>query len=78
MSNDSTSLEVRAIVAEILGLEEVLESASQETLTEWDSMAYLSIVSALEDTFEIDITEENINDFGSVEKIILKVLECKQ
>jgi acyl carrier protein len=77
MNNESISVKVRSIVAEVLALTEISEDASQENTPEWDSMAYISIVSVLEDEYEIEVNEDNIDDFGSIEKILTKVLNCK-
>jgi len=74
VNNKSISIEVRSIVAEILALSDISEDASQENTPEWDSMAYISIVSAIEDEYGIEISEDNIDDFGSIEEILRKVI----
>ena len=47
--------------------------SSQENTSEWDSIAYLSVISAKEEEFEIEITEKNINNFGSVKNILNEI-----
>ena len=44
-----------------------------ENTSEWDSLAYLSVISVMEEEFEIEITEKNINNFGSVKNILNEV-----
>ena len=43
----------------------------------WDSLAYMSIVSELELNYGIEITQENIQSFDSV-KSILSLLEVEK
>ena len=47
--------------------------SSQENTSEWDSLAYLSVIGLMEEEFEIEITEKNINNFGSVQNILNEV-----
>ena len=69
------SSQVRSIVAEALNLEfdEVSSTASQEEFSEWDSMTYLTILSNIEDKFNISISGENIDKFGSIPQIINEI-----
>jgi len=69
---------VYCIVGEVLNIENVPPDASQESIAEWDSMAYLSIVSRLEDDFDLDINQDNINNFGSIYNIVKEIEKCKQ
>jgi acyl carrier protein len=73
------SSQVRSIVAEALNLEfdEVSSTASQEEFSEWDSMTYLTILSNIEDKFNISISGENIDKFGSVPQIINEIIKWK-
>ena len=54
----------------VLNIKNINLQSSQENTSEWDSLAYLSVISAMEDEFEIEITEKNINNFGSVKNIL--------
>ena len=78
-NNQNISHQVQLIVAEALNLsiEEINPQASQENFIDWDSFAYLSIVSSIEDKFEISINEENIEKFGSIPDIVDVILKCK-
>jgi len=76
--DQAVSLRVQCIVADILkvDLNKVHLSASQNEFEEWDSMAYLAILSAVEDEFGVPISEENINNFGGIEQIIEEIKKC--
>ena len=71
---------MRSIVAEALnlGFEEVCSEAVQEEFSEWDSMAYLSILSNIEDEFEISVSQENIDKFRSIPQIINEINKCQK
>ncbi|MDA1061200.1 MAG: acyl carrier protein [bacterium] len=61
---------VKAILCEVLNLDTIDDHASRAMYPEWDSMAYLSVLSALEDEFQISITEDTINGFDSIPNIL--------
>ena len=77
-NNQKISYRVRLIVAETLNLtiEEVPPDAVQENFSEWDSMAYLTVLSIIEDEFGVSISEENIDKFGGVPQIIDEIKKC--
>ena len=79
-NNQILSSRVRSIVAEALNLEfeEVCSRAVQEEFSEWDSMTYLIILSNIEDEFDISISEENIDKFGSIPQIINEINKWKK
>ena len=74
-NNQNILYRVRLIIAEALNLsvEEVSPNAIQENFSDWDSMAYLSILSSIEDEFGISISQENIDNFGSVHQIMNEI-----
>ena len=61
------------LVSEILNIKQIDINSSQENTSEWDSLNYLSIISAIEEEFNIDITEKNINNFDSIKNIFNEV-----
>ena len=61
---------VKEVLRNELNLEAIEDDAKQEDYPEWDSLTYLRVVAALEDTFKIRITPENINKFNSVASIV--------
>ena len=71
-------LKVKEILCEVLCLDDINDLAEQEDYNEWDSMAYLSILSNFEEEFDICITQKNINSFNSVENIIQEILNGRE
>ena len=61
---------VKGIICDSLVLESVENNATQEMYSEWDSLTYMGIISKLEEEFEIQISEDNINHFDSISNII--------
>ena len=57
---------------------EVNKDSSTQNLSQWDSLAYMSILSEVEINYEVEITEENINDFDSIESIVNIVQKTNQ
>jgi len=81
LKNDQIlSSRVRSIVAEALNLDfdEVSSKSTQKEFSEWDSMAYLTILSYIEDEFDISISGENIDKFGSIPQIINEIKKWKK
>jgi len=68
-----TEQKVITLVSTALNVNSINLQSSQENTSEWDSLAYLSVISAMEEEFEIEITEKNINNFGSVKNILNEV-----
>ena len=44
--------------------------SSTDTLSEWDSLAYMSILSEIEVEYSLEITEDNIEKFNSISSIV--------
>lgn len=64
---------VKLIIKEILNLDNISDNAERRDYEEWDSLAYLSIVSAIEREFGVEIMPENINHFNSIPNIIKEI-----
>ena len=79
-NNQNISYRVQLIIAEALNLtiEEVPPEAVQKNCSEWDSMAYLSILSSIEDEFGVSVSEENIDKFGGVPQILDEIRKCQK
>ena len=73
MNYSETEEKVIAVVSNTLNVKNIDLQSSQANTSEWDSLAYLSVISAMEDEFEIEITEKNINNFGSVKNILNEI-----
>ena len=67
-----------AILTDVLNKDKINSETSQENTEEWDSLTYLTILTHLEKEFNIDINGKNINEFGSVKKIINQLKQCQK
>ena len=76
MKEDSNELiKIKEIICRVLNIDEIDDSAEQEDYIEWDSLAYLSIISELEVQFNINISSKNINNFDSIENILINTTQ---
>ena len=73
MNYSETEQKVITLVSTALNVNRIDLQSSQENISEWVSLAYLSVISAMEEEFEIEITEKNINNFGSVKNILNEI-----
>jgi len=78
MKNHEISKKVETLILEVLNIETLPINASTENIDEWDSLAYLSIVSKLEKKFKLKIYQENINKFNSIKNIVKEIELCKK
>ena len=78
MRKHEINKKVKALLLEILNVENLPLDASQENMAEWDSIAYLTIIARLEEKFKLKINQDNINNFGSFKNIIREIGLCKQ
>lgn len=78
MKNHEISKKVETLLLEVLNIETLPINASTENIDEWDSLAYLSIVSKLEKKFKLKIYQENINKFNSIKNIVKEIELCKK
>jgi acyl carrier protein len=72
MTNQNTQDSVRAIVADVLILDqgEVALDSTMETLPDWDSMATVQIVMKIETTFGVRLHYKDIADIRSVGDLV--------
>lgn len=73
MKYSKTEENVISIVSKNLNVKNIDLQSSQANTPEWDSLAYLSVLSAVEEEFAIEISQENINNFSSVQKILNEI-----
>lgn len=73
MNYYTTEEKIIAIVSNILNVKSIDLQSTQENTSEWDSLAYLSVVCAIEEAFAIEISQENINNFTSIQKILNEI-----
>ena len=64
-------VKLREILANALDIrsEELDDESSSDNISEWDSFAHMTIVAALEEEFEIDLTLEEIMKMQSLQKV---------
>jgi acyl carrier protein len=69
---------LRDLFCEVLGLppDRVGDATSPETTSEWDSLAAMNLVAALEETFGVELTTTEIMRMRSV-GIVRQVLRAK-
>ena len=70
MSNEHLTSRVIQIVKEITQADNVNELTDVSNLPNWDSLAYMSVVAAIEDEFNIQVNQDNVTEFDSVKKIV--------
>ena len=73
MKYSNIERKIITLLSNILNVKSIDLKSSQNDIPEWDSLAYLSIMSAVEEEFEIEITEKNINNFDSVKNILNEI-----
>ena len=73
LNYSETEKKVIAIVSNTINIKNIDIQSSQENTSEWDSLAYLSVVCAIEEEFAIEISQENINNFTSVKNILNEI-----
>jgi len=71
MSTDRERL--RYLLQSVLGIETISEHGRQDDYVEWDSLAYMSVVARVEDEFDVEVTAENIEAFGSIDTILKEI-----
>jgi len=66
---------VRQIVSDVFAvpLERVDATSSPETIEAWDSMQHLNLVLAVEDTFDLQFTPEEMELMRNVKQIVTVV-----
>jgi acyl carrier protein len=62
--------EIIKLVKEITKEDSVSIESSTDNCGAWDSLAYVSIVSAVEAKYGVEVNSNNINEFGSVRSLI--------
>jgi acyl carrier protein len=68
---------LKKVLSEILDLhiEDINDKTSQNNVEQWDSLKQINLVIALEEEFEIQITDDSIQeliDYKSIKEIVQK------
>lgn len=77
MTNDTIETQLRRVFSQVLGLAEetVDDATAPDNTTQWDSLAHLRLVMAVEEEFGITIPAEQIMDMISFKIARLMVEE---
>ena len=62
------------IVKTVTRCADVNSASSTENLQQWDSLAYMTILSEIELSYGVEITEDNIEQFNSIKSIVGLIL----
>ena len=73
MSFSKIEKKVMNIISNSLSNKSITLDSNQDNTDGWDSMAYLGILSEIEEEFEIQISEKNVNNFNSVKNILTEL-----
>ncbi len=73
MSFSKIEKKVISIISNSLNNKNINLDSNQENTDGWDSLAYLGILSEIEEEFKIQISEKNINNFNSVKNILIEI-----
>ena len=76
MKDKEINKKVINLISEVLNVKNLSSKSSQENTEQWDSLAYLSIIAKLENEFKIKKKKKNINNFGSIKKIVDEIKSC--
>lgn len=70
MNNPSNEDQVVAVFARVLGIDaaQVTDELHYNTIPQWDSIAHMSVVAALEEAFGVMIDMDDVIDMSSVGK----------
>ena len=78
MNNQQTKKKIESLIKKVLKIDSLPLNASSTNVREWDSLAYLTIISKLENEFKLTVNQTNINNFNNIENIIKEINLCKK
>lgn len=78
MDTKIIKVKIKKILEEILDIDNLPEDASDKNIDEWDSLTYLTILTKIEDEFQLKIDENNINHFDSYKSIVQLIINAKK
>ncbi|CAM3644899.1 acyl carrier protein [Marinicrinis lubricantis] len=63
--------QLRTIFSEVLSIpeEQVIDELEYNSIPEWDSVAHMALVAAIDDAFDIMVDTEDVIDFSSYKKV---------
>ena len=75
--NQSTEDQIIEIVKKVTHNSRVDINSTDKSVEGWDSLAYLLIAEKIEELFDIEINNENIDKFGSIRNVLEIINENK-
>ena len=75
--NQSTEDQIIEIVKKVTHNSRVDINSTDKSVEGWDSLAYLLIAEKIEELFNIEINNENIDKFGSIRNVLEMINENK-
>ena len=69
---------IKLVMAEVFGVDivEIDDKASPETLAAWDSLKQMNLILALEEEFEIQLTDEEVIEMLNL-PLIMEIIKNK-
>lgn len=71
------SSKIKSVMSLVFEIDEsqITEESSPDTISEWDSLRHLNLAVSLEETFKIELSEEDIMELMNFKLIELKIRE---
>ena len=68
---------LKKVMSEVLGIDETLinDETSQDSIDKWDSLKHMNLVVALEEEFEIEFEDEDIENLLNYKLIKITIEE---
>lgn len=68
---------IKKVMSEVLGIDETLinDETSQDSIDKWDSLKHMNLVVALEEEFEIEFEDEDIENLLNYKLIKITIEE---
>ncbi len=70
---------IKKVMSEVLGIDEasISDSTSPENVESWDSLKQMNIIVALEEEFDIELSDEDMAEMLNYELIVEIIKEAK-
>ncbi|MFN0117976.1 MAG: acyl carrier protein [Elusimicrobiota bacterium] len=75
MLETKVGLKVKSVMIRVFNLNEsdILETSSQDTISNWDSLRHMVLIEALEDEFSIELKPEQIFKMRDVKAVVATI-----
>lgn len=64
-------MSLESLIADVLAVDvsSLSNESSRETLSEWDSVAHLNVISAIEETFDVMFSSAEMRELSSIGRL---------